>query len=48
MIYVQTKGQLFYDANGSEAGLGDGGLVAKLKGQPDLEASHLRLWAEVS
>ena len=48
MIYIQTKGQLFYDANGSEAGLGDGGLVAKLKGQPDLETSHLRLWADVS
>ena len=49
MIYFQAKGQLFYDANGSETGLGgDGGLIAKLRGQPDLDTSHLRLWGDVA
>ncbi len=48
IIYFQAKGELFYDANGSEQGLGgDGGLIAKLKGQPNLDASHLRLWGDV-
>lgn len=46
IIYFQTKGQLFYDANGTEEGYGDGGLIAKLKGGPALTTDNLRLWTE--
>ena len=49
MIYFRNKGKLFYNANGEEAGLGDsGGLVARLKGQPNLTMDSLQLWAEIS
>ena len=43
-IYFQSKGKLYYDANGLESGLGSkddsGGLVAKLLGSPELDPSH--------
>ena len=48
MIYFRNKGKLFFNANGKEAGFGDnGGLIARLKGQPILTIDSLQLWAEI-
>lgn len=44
-IYFQSKGKLYYDSNGNEAGLGKkgdcGGLLVKLLGNPEIYDSHL-------
>ena len=35
-IYDQKKGGLFFNENGPAKGFGDGGIIAILKGAPDL------------
>ena len=40
-LYDQKKGGLYFNENGAEKGFGDGGIIAILKGAPDLTASHL-------
>ena len=40
-IYDQKKGGLYFNENGSDKGFGDGGIIAILKGAPDLTASNL-------
>ena len=42
ILVEQPKGQLLYDTNTSDAGLGDGGIVSRFKGQADLEADILQ------
>jgi hypothetical protein len=42
-IYDASNGRLYYDANGSKPGLGDGGLFAILQGAPALRAGDLAL-----
>ena len=49
MIYFSKKGQLFFNSNGTESGFGDdGGLVARLKGQPSLSTDNLQLWSDLA
>jgi len=40
-LYDQKKGGLYFNENGSDKGFGDGGIIAILKGSPDLTASNL-------
>lgn len=40
-LYDQKKGGLYFNENGIEKGFGDGGIVAILKGAPDLTESNL-------
>ena len=40
-LYDQKKGGLYYNENSVENGFGDGGIIAILKGAPDLTASNL-------
>ena len=40
-LYDQKKGGLYFNENGSEKGFGDGGIIAILKGAPDLTSSNL-------
>ena len=40
-LYDQKKGGLYFNENGSEKGFGDGGIIAILKGAPDLTSSTL-------
>ena len=40
-LYDQKKGGLYFNENGSVKGFGDGGIIAILKGAPDLTASNL-------
>ena len=40
-LYDEKKGGLYFNENGAEKGFGDGGIVAILKGAPDLTASNL-------
>ena len=40
-LYDQKKGGLYFNENGSEKGFGDGGIVAILKGAPDLTSDNL-------
>ena len=40
-LYDQKKGGLYFNENGSDKGFGDGGIVAILKGAPDLTAENL-------
>ena len=42
-LYDQKKGGLYFNENGSSKGFGEGGIMAILKGAPDLNASHLEL-----
>ena len=39
IVYGANSGNLFYNANGSEEGFGDGAQFATLEGAPGLEAS---------
>ena len=41
-LYDQKKGGLYFNENGVEKGLGDGGLIAILKGGPELNSSNLK------
>ena len=40
-LYDQKKGGLYFNENGSSKGFGDGGIIAILKGAPDLTGSNL-------
>ena len=40
-IYDQKKGGLYFNENGADKGFGDGGIIAILKGAPDLTSSNL-------
>ena len=39
-IYDRKKGYLYFNENGAEKGFGDGGIIAILKGAPDLTVSN--------
>jgi len=41
-LYDQKKGFLYYNENGSEKSFGDGGILAILKGAPDLTTTDIR------
>ena len=41
LLYDQKKGGLYFNENGSEKGFGDGGIIAILKGAPDLTSTNL-------
>ena len=40
-FYDQKKGGLYFNENGEEKGFGDGGIIAILKGAPDLTADNV-------
>ena len=40
-LYDLKKGGLYFNENGSDRGFGDGGIVAILKGAPDLNSDNL-------
>lgn len=40
-LYHQNKGGLYFNENGADKGFGDGGIIAILKGAPDLTTSNL-------
>jgi hypothetical protein len=40
-LYDQKKGGLYFNENGSDKGLGDGGIIAILKGAPELTSGNL-------
>jgi len=40
-LYDQKKGGLYFNENGSDKGFGDGGIIAVLKGAPDLTTDNL-------
>ena len=42
-IYYQPRGGLYYNENGGESGFGDGGLLAAIKGAPELSAEQIAL-----
>ena len=40
-LYDQKRGGLYFNENGSDKGFGDGGIIAILKGAPDLTEGNL-------
>ena len=40
-LYDQKKGGLYFNENGADKGFRDGGIIAILKGAPDLTSSNL-------
>ena len=40
-LYDQKKGGLYFNENGADKGFGDGGIIAILKGAPDLSFGNL-------
>jgi hypothetical protein len=40
-LYDQKKGGLYFNENGADKGLGDGGIIAILKGAPDLTIQNI-------
>ncbi|WNZ27514.1 hypothetical protein HJG54_32070 [Leptolyngbya sp. NK1-12] len=40
IVYNTRNGNLFYNANGSRAGFGEGGNFALLSGKPAMTAAH--------
>ena len=40
-LYDEKKGGLYFNENGAERGFGDGGIIAILKGAPDLTSDNL-------
>ena len=40
-LYDQKKGGLYFNENGADKGFGDGGIIAMLKGAPDLTSGNL-------
>ena len=40
-LYDQKKGGLYFNENGADKGFGDGGIIAILKGTPDLNSDNL-------
>ena len=43
MSFIISRGLLFYDQNGEGSGFGDGGIIAKLLGKPELIASDISI-----
>ncbi len=43
IVYNENSGELLYNSNGKKAGLGNGGLFAKLEGAPDIGANDFNL-----
>jgi hypothetical protein len=43
IVYSQSSGTLFYNANGSAEGLGNGAAIAQITGKPDITASDFIL-----
>lgn len=43
IVYDSSSGNLYYNANGSERGLGEGAIIANLSNQPNLTASNFIL-----
>ena len=41
-LYDQKKGGLYFNENGADKGFGDGGIIAILKGAPDLTSDNLK------
>ena len=41
-LYDQKKGGLYFNENGADKGFGEGGIVAILKGSPDLTANNFK------
>ena len=41
LLYDEKKGGLYFNENGSDKGFGDGGIIAILKGDPDLILGNL-------
>ena len=42
-IYDEKKGGLYFNENGADKGFGGGGIIAVLKGAPDLTEANLEL-----
>ena len=40
-LYDEKKGGLYFNENGSDKGFGEGGIIAILKGAPDLTSGNL-------
>ena len=40
-LYDQKKGGLYFNENGADKGFGDGGIIAILKGAPDLTSDNV-------
>ncbi len=40
-LYDQKKGGLYFNENGADKGFGEGGIIAILKGAPDLTSDNL-------
>ena len=40
-LYDEKKGGLYFNENGADKGFGDGGIIATLKGAPDLTSGNL-------
>jgi len=40
-LYDQKRGGLYFNENGSDKGFGDGGIIAILKGAPELTSDNL-------
>jgi len=40
-LYDENKGGLYFNENGADKGFGEGGIIAILKGAPELTASNL-------
>ena len=43
VIYYKSKGLLFYDQNREDSGFGDGGIIAKLLGKPELTVTDIAI-----
>lgn len=43
IVYNRNTGELFYNANGDQAGFGSGGLLAKLDLAPELGTTDFRI-----
>lgn len=44
IVYDQSNGDLYYNQNGSDDGFGSGGLFARLRGSPALEAANFSIY----
>ena len=40
-LYDEKKGGLYFNENGADKGLGEGGIIAILRGSPDLTSGNL-------
>ena len=47
-LYDQKKGGLYFNENGSDKGLGEGGIIAILQGAPDLIMNNLEFTWDTS